>query len=116
MNKLSKIITLIFAILSSISIVNAFGYFRSSDTYDFVDMPGFGMFVSFGIIAILIGVFLFLFWLWMMSDCLKRDFKKDYEKVVWVLVMIFLHFLGAVIYYFVVKGGDKVSLKSKKGK
>ena len=69
--------------LSSISAVgtaNAFGYFRSTDMYDFVGMPGFGMFVGFGLIAVAIGVLLFLFWLWALVDCLKRDFK-GYDKI-----------------------------------
>ena len=114
MNKLSKVIIFVFTILYSITFVNAFGYFRSSDMYDFVGMPGFGMFVGFGLVVIAIGILLFLFWLWMLIDCLKRDFKKDYEKIVWILVMIFLHILGAVIYYFVVKVGGKENSKGKK--
>lgn len=113
MNKIFKIIPLTFAILFSVSFVNAF-YFHSNDMYDFVGMPGFGMFIGFGIIAIVIGVLLFVFWLYMLIDCLKRDFKKDYEKIAWVLVMIFLHFLGAVIYYFVVKAGEKEAKDKKK--
>lgn len=114
MNKMKKTIAFALPSLSAIGVANAFGYFRSTDMYDFVGMPGFGMFVGFGLIAIAIGVLLFLFWLWMLVDCLKRDFKKDYEKIVWVLVMIFLHILGAVIYYFVVKTGDKKAGKEKK--
>ena len=117
MNKIQKIITfalMILMILSAVGIANAFGYFRSSDMYDFVGMPGFGMFVGFGFVAMAIGILLFLFWLWMLVDCLKRDFKKDYEKIVWVLVMIFLHILGAVIYYFVVKVEEKRTVKEKK--
>ena len=115
MNKITKIISFALAFISTVGIANAFGYFRSSDMYDFVGMPGFGMFVGFGLIAITIGILLFLFWLWMLIDCLKRDFKGNYDKVVWVLVMIFLHILGAIIYYFVVKIGEKeVTIKKKK--
>ena len=114
MNKIQKIITFALTILFAAGIANAFGYFRSSDMYDFVGMPGFGMFVGFGFVAMAIGILLFLFWLWMLVDCLKRDFKKDYEKIVWVLVVIFLHILGAVIYYFVVKVEEKKAGKEKK--
>lgn len=115
MEKILRIINFALALLSAIGIVNAFGYFRSSDMYDFVGMPGFGMFVGFGLIAIAIGVLLFVFWLWMLIDCLKRDFKRDYEKIAWILVMIFLHILGAIIYYFVVKIGEKeVTIKKKR--
>lgn len=111
---MKKIITLALALLILAGIANAFGYFKDPDMYDFVGMPGFGMFVGFGLLAVAIGIFLFAFWLLMLVDCLKRDFKKDYEKIVWVLVMIFLHILGAVIYYFVVKVEDKRNLGAKK--
>ena len=114
MNKLSNIIVFALFFISVIGTANAFGYFRSNDMYDFMGMPGFGMIMGLGLIAILAGIFLFVFWLWMLVDCLKRDFKKDYEKIVWVLVMIFLHLLGAIIYYFVVKISKKVVVKEKK--
>ena len=54
------------------------------------------------------------FWLVMLIDCLKRDFRKDIEKVVWVLVLVFLHLLGALVYYFVVKINDKKIVGKKK--
>jgi len=116
MSKITKIITFILASISAAGIANAFGYSKNYDMYDFMGMSGFGMFVGFGIIAMLVGVLLFIFWLWMLIDCLKRDFKKDYEKIAWVLVMIFLHILGAIIYYFVVKIGEKQIVKEKKKK
>ena len=112
MKKILRIVNFALALLSAIGIANAFGYWNS-DMYDFVGMPGFGMFVGFGVAAVLIGVLLFVFWLWMLVDCLKRDFNKDVEKVAWILVMIFLHILGAIIYYFVVKANDK-NIKKKK--
>ena len=61
------------------------------------------------IFAILISVF----WIWMLIDCLKRGFKNDNDKIVWVLVIVFLSALGAAIYYFVVKINDKKSGKKK---
>jgi len=42
-----------------------------------------------------------IFWLWMLIDCLKR--KKFDDKLVWVLVLIFLGPIGAVLYYFLVR-------------
>ncbi len=48
-------------------------------------------------------VFSFIFWLFMLIDCVKRNFKEDSEKIVWVLVIIFTGIIGALIYYFVVK-------------
>ena len=72
-----------------------------------------GGFIFLILFAIVIGVLFLIFWIWMLIDCLKRDFKKDVEKIVWVLVIIFLHVLGAAIYYFVVKIEDKRTKKKK---
>lgn len=113
MKKISRLMALVLASFSAAGIANAFGYFRNPDMYDFIGMPGFGMVMGLGVAAVLIGILLFVFWLWMLVDCLKRDFKGDYDKVVWVLVMIFLHLLGALVYYFVVKVPNKKSVKKK---
>jgi len=43
----------------------------------------------------------------MLVDCAKRKFKEDTEKVIWILVLIFTHIIGALIYYIVVKSKKK---------
>jgi hypothetical protein len=112
---MKKIIGFVLAFLSLSNIASAFGYFgKNHDALDVMGMHGFGLFAGFGLAVLAAAAFLFFFWLWMLIDCLKRDFKKDYEKIVWVLVMIFLHLLGAIIYYFVVKVSDKKGAKEKK--
>jgi hypothetical protein len=76
----------------------------------FMDMIfGFGFLaIIFGLIFAVIGVFLFIFWILMVVDCVKRKFKDDTEKIVWLLVLIFAGFIiGTLIYYFVVKIKDK---------
>lgn len=115
MKKFQKItIIAIFFIIAS-SIASAFGYFRKNyDAFDVMGMHGFGLFAGFGLAVLAAVAFLFIFWLWMIVDCLKREFKRDIDKVVWVLVLVFLHLLGAVIYYFVVKISDKKETKKKK--
>ena len=50
----------------------------------------------------------FVFWLWMLIDCLKRPDDKfaiggNNAKLIWVLVIIFTGFIGALIYYFIIK-------------
>ena len=44
-----------------------------------------------------------IFWIAEIVDVLRRDFYEPNNKVVWVLVVILLHFVGAAIYYFVGK-------------
>jgi len=46
-------------------------------------------------------VFVFAFWIVMLIDAIKNSPEK--EKIVWVLVIIFTHIIGALVYYFVEK-------------
>lgn len=52
--------------------------------------------VAFGFI--LLG---FAFWVWMLIDAIRNPALTDGERVAWVLVILFLHCLGALIYFFV---------------
>ena len=60
----------------------------------------------FGLFFLLI-IGSFAFWIWMLVDCIKRKFKKDDEKIIWLLVIILVQVIGAIIYYFVIKRKDK---------
>ena len=48
-----------------------------------------------------IALMAFTFWLWMLIDVIKRCPSEDNKKLIWVLVVIFLGFIGAAVYYFV---------------
>ena len=37
----------------------------------------------------------------MLIDCLTNARLQGVEKLIWVLVIFFLHLLGAIIYFFV---------------
>ena len=53
------------------------------------------------IIAGLLALVAFAFWVWMLVDCLTRDASQGTEKLVWILVLIFVPAVGTLIYYFV---------------
>jgi|WetSurMetagenome_2_1015567.scaffolds.fasta_scaffold837127_1 hypothetical protein len=48
-----------------------------------------------------LGLLATAFWIWMLIDAIKRCPNADNLKLIWVLVIVFTHFVGAVIYYFV---------------
>ena len=52
-------------------------------------------------------VALFVFWLWMLIHAITNKGLRDVEKIVWVIVIIFLPLLGSLIYFFIgrPKGG-----------
>ena len=62
-------------------------------------------------------ILLFVFWLWALIDCLKSKLNVP-EKLSWIIILLFLHFIGAFIYLIFSKiGGHKmVKTKSFKGK
>jgi hypothetical protein len=41
----------------------------------------------------------FAFWLWMLIHAITNKGLSDGEKIVWVLVVIFLPFLGSILYF-----------------
>jgi NADH:ubiquinone oxidoreductase subunit 6 (subunit J) len=63
--------------------------------------------IMFVLPLILAAVLLFVFWLMMLVDSITRKFKETNDKVIWVIVNVFLGLLGSLIYYFVVFYKDK---------
>ncbi len=64
--------------------------------------------MMFGLIEILIALFLLgigvagtAFWIWMLIECVTREPSEGNDKLVWVLVIIFTHWIGALIYLIV---------------
>jgi len=49
----------------------------------------------------LIGLALTVFWIWMIVDCATNEPSQGNEKVIWLLVVILLSWIGALIYFFV---------------
>jgi hypothetical protein len=48
-----------------------------------------------------IGMVLFTFWIWMLISAIQNKGLADGEKIGWVLVVLFLHFIGATLYFFI---------------
>jgi Phospholipase_D-nuclease N-terminal len=43
----------------------------------------------------------FAFWLWMLIHAITNQGLADGEKIAWVLVIIFLPFIGSIIYFLI---------------
>lgn len=57
-----------------------------------------------------VGLLVFAFWIWMLIDAIQNKGLTDGEKVGWVLAVVFLHFLGALLYFFIGRPKRKVPL------
>jgi len=61
------------------------------------------IFALIGKIFLIIGpiaLLMVLFWLWMLIDCIQNDFS---DKTIWILLLVFLNFIAAILYYFMIK-------------
>ena len=68
---------------------------------------GSGYFVFGGammIIFMVIALAATIFWIWMLVDALTSSMPTT-EKLLWFLVIFFLHLLGAIIYFIVRRSG-----------
>ena len=54
----------------------------------------FLLIAAFGLIAS-------IFWVWMIIDCATKEPAAGNDKLVWILIIVFTHWIGAAIYYFV---------------
>jgi len=64
-----------------------------------LDFIGFGI----GLLLLPLTLLAFVFWIWMLVHAITNRGLGDGEKIAWVLVIVFLHFLGALIYFIVGK-------------
>ena len=60
---------------------------------------GSELMMLFWLAAIALVIAAFAFWIWMLVDCLRREFRDPTTKLMWALVIIFVHFIGALIYF-----------------
>jgi hypothetical protein len=54
--------------------------------------------LGFWAFCLFLGVIGTVVWLWSLVDCLGRRFSDSTLKLIWVLVILFGHLLGALIY------------------
>jgi hypothetical protein len=42
-----------------------------------------------------------IFWIWSLIDCVRHEPSQGNDKLVWVLIIVLLHWLGALLYFVV---------------
>lgn len=50
------------------------------------------------LIFIILVALLSFFWIFVLIDILRSDFKDPSSKLIWFLFVLFSHFLGSIIY------------------
>jgi hypothetical protein len=57
--------------------------------------------LSLTLFFLLLGITGVVFWAWMIVDCAQNEPNQGNDKIVWILIIIFTNWIGALIYYFV---------------
>lgn len=42
-----------------------------------------------------------IFWIYMIIECATKESSAGSEKLIWILIIIFTHLIGALLYYVV---------------
>ncbi len=48
-----------------------------------------------------------VFWVWMLVNCAMNKRISDTQKTVWILIIIFTHLIGALLYLFLGRSAQK---------
>jgi hypothetical protein len=51
------------------------------------------------LLVLLLGIVGTVFWIMMIVDCATR--QSDPDRLVWIVIILFTHFIGATLYYFI---------------
>ena len=79
----------------------------------------FMLWIFYIILAALIGITLFIFWIIALIDCIKRD-EKDFPiggknaKLIWILVLILVRGIAGLVYYLVIMRNSPAAKTGKK--
>jgi ABC-type arginine transport system permease subunit len=72
-----------------------------SQTYDTMDRA-IGALLVLGLVWFAVILFFFIAWVWAIVDILKNEFT-GYNKLIWILVLIFVPPIGVLLYLFIGK-------------
>jgi hypothetical protein len=48
-----------------------------------------------------IGLLSFVFWIWILLDCVKRETDIGNTRLIWVIIIVFTYIVGAFLYYLI---------------
>lgn len=60
--------------------------------------PFFGAWMVFMFGMMVIGFAATIFWIWMLIDCVQNEPKEGNDRIVWLLIILFGHGIGGLIY------------------
>ena len=68
-------------------------------------LPLLGLGLLMGLALLAIG-----FWIWMLVECATKESSVGNDKLIWVLIILLTHLLGALLYCFIRRPRRKAEL------
>lgn len=62
------------------------------------------LYLMFLVVAGTVGIAAAALWIWMLVEVLSRETDENNNRLIWALVIIFTHSVGALIYIFARRG------------
>ena len=59
------------------------------------------VFMLFPLVFIVMIVGGTILWIWMLIDCATNEPSEGNDKIIWILIIIFTHWIGSLIYFLV---------------
>ena len=56
--------------------------------------------ILFALVFLVFGIGGTVLWIWMIVDCATKEPSEGNDKLVWILVIVLTHWIGALIYLF----------------
>ena len=60
-----------------------------------------GIFGLLYLVMIAVAIAGVVFWVFALVDCVQREFPGQNDKLMWILIVALLHWIGALVYWFV---------------
>jgi hypothetical protein len=54
-----------------------------------------------GLVSSVVWLAFTAFWIWMLVECVTKEPPVGHDKLIWALLIIFVPYLGALLYYIV---------------
>jgi hypothetical protein len=65
-------------------------------------VPGYGL-----MLVQILGLLTFFIWVFALIDCLRSQFEEPNQKLIWVVLIVFVPFLGPLIYFGLSRKGKR---------
>ncbi len=53
------------------------------------------------LIIFVVGFIGSIIWIWALIDCAKNEPSDGNDKLIWILIILFTHFIGAILYLLI---------------